>query len=111
MKRLTTYCFLLLAGLNAFFARYLAFAMPKCESAIRMMFEGKPLLFQEESAFLYPWWPWIGVVVCVVGAILSMLGKPKDSVLKNVLVVFLVLELCVMFLSMVTAHLPWLSVL
>jgi len=111
MKRLTTYCFLLLAGFNVFLARYLTFTAPKYESAIQNIFGGKPLLFQAESVFPYLWWPWVGVAFCIVGVTLSLLGKPKGSVLKNVLVVFLMAELCVMFLSMAVFHLPWLSLL
>jgi hypothetical protein len=100
MKRLTTYYFLLLACFNVF--------LSLCLSSLTGEYgiigeEGDPSLpFLLEWAFQRPLWPRIGVAVCVIGAVLSLLGKPNDNVLKNLLIVALIAELWGMFLTAIT---------
>jgi len=107
MKRLTTYYFLLLAGLSAFFAQYVTLTIVDCKITINDVFEGQALPLWTEWAFQCTWWLWIGVAICIVGVTLSLLGKPKDNVMRTLLAVFLIVELCVMFFTMVAFHLPF----
>jgi len=107
MKRLTTYYFLLLGGLNVFLVKLLPSAATLYEVVIgNKVLEGQELPWWTEQVLQYSWWPWVGVVICVVGIVLSLLGKLKDNVLKNLLVILLFVELWVMFLSVVAFHLP-----
>jgi len=107
MKRLTTYYFLLLACLNVLFAQILSFAMADYKTVLDNKFDGSALPPCTERVFQYPWWPWIGVTGCIIGAILSLWGKPRDNVLKNLLIVFLIVELWIMFYTVVAFHAPW----
>jgi len=106
MKRLTMCYFLLLVCLNVFFALCLSSVIASYEAAIRERF-GTALPPPTEWVFQYPWWPWIGVAVYMIGAVLSLFGKPNDYVLRNLLIVFLIVELGVMFVSMMAFNLPW----
>jgi len=101
MKRLTTYYFLLLACLNLFLSLCLSSVTAEYSAIGEEGIENPSLPLLLEWAFQRPWWPRIGVVVCVLGVVLSLLGKPKDNVLKNLLIVALVAELWGMFLSVV----------
>ena len=103
MKRLTTYYFLLLAYSNAFFALRPPLTITDDRLADFKHLFGDELPRLTEWFFQYPWWPRIGAVVCVIGAVLSLLGIVKDSTLKRLLIVFLILELGVMFLFMMTS--------
>jgi len=102
MKRLTTYYFLVLACTNAFFALRLSLtATDERIASLKHLF-GDALPRLTEWFLQYPWWPRIGAAVCIIGAVLSLLGTVKDSILKRVLIVFLIVELGVMFLFMLT---------
>ena len=109
MKRLTTYYFLLLTGFNVLFAYYLTFVTANYKAVIQDALEGQALPLYTEWFCQYLWWPWAGVVVCVVGAMLSLWGKPKDNVLRTLLVIFLTVELLIMFVTLVAFHLPWVT--
>ena len=100
MKRLTTYYFLLLACSNVFFALRLSLTATADRLAVLKRLFGDALPRLTEWFFQYPWWPWIGVAVCIIGTVLSLLGKVNDSILKRLLIVFLMVELVVMFLFM-----------
>jgi len=107
MKRLTTCYFLLLGGLNVLFVRFLPRAATLYEVVVgNKILEGLELPWWTEQVLQYSWWPWVGVAICVAGAVLSLLGNPKDNVLKNLLVILLIIELGVMFVSVVAFHLP-----
>ena len=108
MKKQTTYYFLLLACSNVYFARALSKVTTFFDIFVRERFlEGQALPMLTEWVIRYSWWPWIGLAVCVIGTALSLLGKPKDNILKNLLVVVLIVELWVMFLFVVAFVLPW----
>ncbi|MCL1920438.1 MAG: hypothetical protein FWG50_05065 [Kiritimatiellaeota bacterium] len=103
MKRLTTCCFLLLAGLNVFFARFLPLAAARYGSVMRdLLLGGTPLPSWTGLVFQYSWWPWAGVAVCAAGAVPSLRGKRRDNALKNLLIVFLIAEFLVMFVTLVS---------
>ena len=105
MKKLTTYYFLLLAWLNVFFAQYLPNAAAFYENFYRnSLLGGQPLPLWTELVCTYPWWPWVGVAICVVGTMLSLLGRPKDNVLKNLLIALLIVELGIMIFTMMAFH-------
>jgi len=108
MKRLTTYYFLLLACSNFYFARVLSKATTFFDVFVRERFlEGQALPMLTEWVILYSWWPWIGFAVCVIGAVLSLLGIPKDNILKNLLIIVLIVEFWIMFFFVVAFILPW----
>jgi len=108
MKRLTTYYFLLLAGSNLLLAQYLPSAITLFEDVIsKGPLGGMQLPFVTERVFGCPWWPWVGVAICVFGAMLSLLGIPKDNVLKNLLVIFLIIEFWALFTTMAAFHMPF----
>jgi len=111
MKKLTTYYFLLLAILSALFAQCLMFAIADCKVAMDDILEGKEWHPWTERAFHCPWWLWIGVAICVAGTALSLLGRPKDYVLRTLLVVFLIVELLILFVTLVAFHLPFVTLL
>ena len=102
MKRLTTYYFLLLVFFNVFLSLCLSSATASYSAIGEERAGGMPPSLLMDLAFQRPWWPRFGVVVCVVGAVLSLLGRPKDNVLKNLLIVFLIAELWSMFLTAAT---------
>ena len=99
MKKLTTYYFLLLVCFNVF----LSLCLSSLTGEYGVIGEaGEPSLpVLLEWAFQRPLWPRIGVAVCTLGAVSSLLGKPSDTVLKNLLMVVLIAELWGMFLSAV----------
>jgi len=107
MKRLTTYYFLLLTGFNVLFAYYLTFVTANYKVVIQDALEGQALPLYTEWFCQYLWWPWVGVVVGVIGVVLSLVGKPKDNVLKTLLIVFLIAEVWFMFATVVAFHFPW----
>ena len=107
MKRLTACYFLLLTGLNVLFAWYLTFIAANFVEVLQDTLEGKELPGFTKWFCQYLWWPWVGVAICVVGVTLSLLGKPKDRVLINLLVVFLIVELWFMFATVVAFHFPF----
>jgi len=108
MKRLATCCyFLLLTGLNVLFAWYLTFEASSYLVVLRNVYEGKALPLYTEWFCQYLWWPWAGVAICVVGVTLSLLKKTKASVLINLLVIFLIVELGFMFATVVAFHCPF----
>jgi len=100
MKKLTTWFFLLLACFNAFFALCLSSVTAKHGYLIQESF-GTALPLPTKWILQYSWWPLVGAIVCVIGAILSLLGKPKDYDFRNLLTIFLFVELGVMFLTAV----------
>ena len=100
MKRLTTYYFLLLGCSNVFFALRVP-PMTADYSAVLTGF-GNALPPLTKWFIQNPWWPWTGAAVCVTGAALSFWGSPKDNVLRKVLAGFLIAELVVMFLFVVS---------
>ena len=108
MKRLATYYFLLHGGVNVLFAQFMPHAVAYYESVIgKQVLEGQALPAWSEFVFQYSlWWFWICVTVCVVGATLSLLGRPKDNVLKNLLILFLIFEHFIMFSIIVAFVLP-----
>ena len=106
MKRLTTYYFLLLVFLNVLFALYLLATTASCENSINEFLGGSALPLWTELAIRYSWWPWVGVVICIVGTMLSLWGRPKDSILRNLLIVFLIVELWVMFNAVMAFTIP-----
>jgi len=67
MKKLTTYYFLLLTGLNVLFAYYLMFVTANYKVVIQDALEGQALPLYTERFCQYLWWPWVGVAVCVIG--------------------------------------------
>jgi hypothetical protein len=103
MKRLVTYYFLLLAYSNAFFALRPPLTITDDRLASLKHLFGDELPRLTEWFFQYPWWPRIGAVICIIGVVLSLLGKVKDSILRRLLVVFIIVELGVMFLFMLTS--------
>jgi len=108
MKKWTMCYFLLLACFNMFFALFLSLATARYKVIVNDMLEGQAWPLLTERVFQYLWWPWVGVVICVVGATLSLLGKPKANVkLRNLLVAFLIVELGFMFVTMVAYYLPF----
>jgi len=108
MKKLTTYCFLLIGGLNVLFVHYLSVVSANYGVTVRDKFlDGLPLPWFTEMVLQCSWWPWVGVAICVAGAVLSLLGKPKDNVLRDLLTVLLIVELGIMFLSVIAFNLPW----
>ena len=107
MKRLTACYFLLLTGLNVLFAWYLTFEAFDYAVVVQNTLEGKELPRFTKWFCQYLWWPWFGVAICVVGVTLSLLGKPKAKVLKNLLIIFLIIELFVMFATVVAFHCPF----
>ncbi|MCL1920377.1 MAG: hypothetical protein FWG50_04750 [Kiritimatiellaeota bacterium] len=98
MKRLTTYYFLLLAGFNVFFALCLSSATAKHGYLIKESL-GTALPLPTQWILQYSWWPLAGAAVCAIGTVLSLLGRPKDNTLRNLLIVFLFVELGAMFLT------------
>jgi len=107
MKRLTTYYFLLLLGLNMIFAQYLRFAVSEFKNGLQNMLEGKPLPLATERLIQFYWWPWMCVVIYGLGLMASLIGKPNDSILRNVLICILIIELLGMFVTAASFNLPW----
>jgi len=110
MKRLTTYYFLLLACLNVFFALFLPFITNHYKMTVQdTLLEGRVLPLLTERVIQCSCWPWVGVAICVTGTILSLLGRLRDNVLTNLLIVFLIIELWVMFISLVAFNIPFIN--
>jgi hypothetical protein len=109
MKKATTYYFLLLLCLNAFFAWYLTFAAGELGKAMHCALGGAPLPLLTQRFMEYHWWPWVAVVVALIGAITSVTGRVSDRILSHALVCFLILELWVMFTVAVALALPWVT--
>ena len=107
MKRLTTYYYLLLTCLNVLFALFIPFITSRYKAAVDTLLDGQALPLWTERVVQCPWWPWIGVAICLIGTMLSLLGRIRDNVLKNILVVFLIIELLVVFTSLVAFNIPW----
>ena len=100
MKKITMCYFVSLAGLNAVFALCLPSMVAYFKSEFGMIW-GCP----------YPWWPWVGVVVCVAGVLLSLWKRVKEKVLRNLLVVVLFVEIGIMFLTVVAFTAPFYSII
>jgi len=103
---LRMFCFLLIAGVNVFFALCLLAVADKRGYMLNENF-GTALPLLSKWSIQYSWWPWVGVAVCVVGAILSLLRKPKDNMLWHLLTVILIVELVALFLTVMAFVLPW----
>jgi len=101
MKRLTTYYFLLLGCLSVFFALYLPLVATSFEDFVSRFGSGI------KWGYPFPWWPWVGVVVCAVGTVLSLWGIPKDNVLRHLLVITLFVELGAMSLTVAAFIVLW----
>ena len=106
MKGFTTCNFVLLTGFNVLFAWYLTFVAAKYK-VNQYIPEGQELPRYTEWFCQYLWWPWVGVAICVAGVTLSLLRKPKASMLSNLLVIFLLVELWLMFATVVAFHFPF----
>jgi len=103
MKKLTTYYFFLwLGSLNVFFALCLPPVATSFEVFVNSKF-GSGI----QWGCPFPWWPWGGVAVCVVGAALSLRGRLKDNVLRHLLVITLFVEIGLMFLTMMSFAVVW----
>ena len=94
--------FLLFTCFNVFLALYLSFIIANC----KVGFQDKPLPLLTEWVYQCLWWPWVGVVVCIVGIVLSLRRKSTDNMPWSLFVIILMVELVVMFLSVVAFCLP-----
>jgi len=99
--------FVLLAFLNALLALYLSVTTDGYEFAVNDFLEGRAVPLWTALVIRYGWWPWVGVAVCVVGAMLSLWRKPKDNMLWHLLTVILIAEFAVMLISVMAFRLPW----
>ena len=100
MKKIVMYYFVALAGLNAIFALCLPPMVAYFKNGFGMIWNCP-----------CPWWPWVGVVVCVTGAALSLWRRVKEKVLRNLLVVVLFVELGIMFITVVAFTAPFYSMI
>ena len=100
MKKLTSSLFFLLVCFNVFFALCLSSVTAKHGYLIKESF-GTALPLPTQWVLHYSWWPWVGALICAIGTVLSLLGKSKDNVLRNLLTAVLFVELGVMFLTAV----------
>ena len=109
MKKATTYYFLLLLGLNAFFAWYMTFADGVMRKTLHEALGGAPLPLWTQRFLDYHWWPWLAALASLSGVMTSLSMKVSDRVLRHVLVCFLILELWLMFTVSVALVAPWVT--
>jgi hypothetical protein len=110
MKRLTTYYFILLAGLNVLFATYLGGVIVYFKTTLEEILQGKPLPLATEQLLGCYWWPWLFFGVACLGTLLSILGIPHDRFLRHILIGAIFIELVGVFWTVVALSTPWITI-
>jgi len=100
------FCFLLLGCLNVLLALLLSVSTARYEFDLNDALKGEALPLLTKWVIQYSWWTWVGVTICVIGAILSLCGKLKGNMRWNLLIVILIVDLVVMFLTVVAFTIP-----
>ena len=93
---------LLLFCFNVLLALYMSFIVADC----KIDCEDKPLPVLTRWVYQCLWWPWVGVAVCVAGIVLSCTRKSTDDTPWNLLIVILIVELVLLFVSAIAFCLP-----
>jgi len=107
MKKTSTYYFAALILLNAF----LGWAVGAVNGIMRDAFAdalgAKALPPLTEVTVAIPWWPYAATVLSAAGLTASIATCIRSRTLQHAIIVLLVIELILMFITMLGYSLPW----
>ena len=111
MKKISTYYFLGLTVANVFLGHFIAFFTSMMVRQYEIFLEVKPLPVATEFFVSYPWWPYVFVVLSLVGTLTSVFSRLKSSTLSHAIILNVSLEAFVLFCAMVAYAIPFVPIL
>ena len=111
MKKISTYYFILLAGVNAWLTWFFPIFTGMMDHQWKEDLGGAEVPWATQVFLHAPWWPAVFFAIFLMGTVVSVFVKRQNQMLLHVVILTLMVEGFVLFWAVVSYSIPYLRII